>query len=45
VCLLDDGYRALGKNNFAKQLQTLGVKRVKDNHNKDGFNMVRRYKP
>ena len=41
----DDGYRALGKNNFAKRLQALGIKRVKDNHNKDGFNMVRRYKP
>ena len=41
----DDGYRALGKNNFGKRLQALGIKRVKDNHNKDGFRMVKKFKP
>jgi len=42
---IDDGYRALGKNNFGKRLQALGIKRAKDNHNKDGFKMVKKYKP
>ena len=41
----DDGYRALGKNNFGKRLQALGIKRAKDNHNKDGFRMVKKFKP
>jgi len=41
----DDGYRALGKNNFGKRLQALGIKRTKDNHNKDGFKMVKKFKP
>ncbi len=40
----DDGYRALGKNNFGKRLQALGIKRTKDNHNKDCFKMVKKYK-
>jgi len=42
---IDDGYRALGKNNFAKRLQAIGINRRKDNHNKDGFNIVRRFQP
>jgi putative DNA primase/helicase len=40
----DDGYRSLGKNNFGKRLQALGMKRKKDNHNKDCFKMVKKFK-
>jgi len=41
----DDGYRALGKTNFGKRLHALDIERTKDNHNKDCFKMVKRYKP
>ncbi len=41
----DDGYRALGKNNFNKRLEALGYIRAKNNHNKDYFKMVRNHIP
>jgi putative DNA primase/helicase len=41
----EDGYKPLGKNNFAKRLQSLGYPRGKNNHNKDCFYLVRKYKP
>ncbi len=36
---LEDGYKSLGKNNFAKRLEALGYHRAKDHHNKDCFNV------
>ncbi len=41
----NDGYRPLGKNNFSKRLLAAGMERSKDNHNKDYFEMVRKYRP
>ncbi|MEE9339940.1 MAG: phage/plasmid primase, P4 family [Methylococcaceae bacterium] len=35
----NDGYRSLGKHNFGKRLEALGINRKKDGHNKDGFEM------
>ncbi len=41
---IDDGYKALGKNNFGKRLQAVGIDRTKDNHNKDCLKMVKRFR-
>ncbi len=41
---LDAGYKALGKNNFGKRLHAVGIDRAKDNHNKDCFKMVKRFR-
>ncbi len=38
----DDGYRALGKINFGKRLQDLGIERTKNNHNNNCFKMVKK---
>ncbi|OQK17246.1 hypothetical protein AU255_04970 [Methyloprofundus sedimenti] len=42
---IDDGYRSLGKNNFSKRMCALGINRVKNNHNKDCFNVIKNYNP
>lgn len=39
----NDGYRELGKQNFGKRLQAAGIKRTKDNHNKDCFKMMKKH--
>jgi len=38
---LEDGYNKLGKKNFSKRLEALGYIRTKDNHNKDGFGLIK----